>query len=73
MWLLQTSKGHLCSRNVLLWVLQVLEHGVVVPGDALVDVGGGVGVTSSLASLATKDAVEVRSDLVWAALGKEYK
>lgn len=40
------------------------------PGDALVDVGGGVGETLDLAGLSAKQAVEVRSDLVGLALAE---
>jgi hypothetical protein len=34
------------------------------PGNALVDVGGGVGETLDLTGLSSEKAVEVRSDLV---------
>lgn len=40
--LLQASKDHLGSWDVLLWVLEVLEESVFVPGDSLLDVGVGV-------------------------------
>lgn len=44
-----------------------LEEGLAVPGNALVDVGGGVREAVSLSGLAAEDAVEVGADLVGAA------
>lgn len=44
-----------------------LEEGLAVPGNALVDVGGGVGEALGLSRLAAEDAVEVGADLVGAA------
>lgn len=52
------------TRNVLLGVLEVLEQRLVVPVNALVDVGGGVGETLDLAGLTAEETVEVRADLV---------
>jgi hypothetical protein len=52
------------TRNVLLGVLEVLEQRLVVPVNALVDVGGGVGETLDLAGLTAKETVEVGADLV---------
>lgn len=40
--LLESTEGHLGARDVLLWVLEVLEQGVGVPGDSLLLVGIGV-------------------------------
>jgi hypothetical protein len=33
--LLEASEDHLCARDVLLGVQEVLKEGVLVPGDAL--------------------------------------
>lgn len=66
--LLETTEGHLGTGNVLLGVLEVLEEGLVVPGDALLLVGVGVGVAVDGASLAAEEAVEGRADLVAAVL-----
>ena len=54
--------------DVLLGVLEVVEEGVVSPGDAGLLVGGGVGVSLGLAGLAAEEAVEVGPLLVSAAL-----
>lgn len=43
-----------------------LEEGLAVPGNALVDVGGGVGEAVSLSRLAAEDTVKVGADLVGA-------
>ena len=67
--LLETTEGHLGAGDVLLGVLEVLEEGVLVPSDALVDVGSRVRVTTGLTSLATEHAVEVGADLVRLARG----
>lgn len=40
--LLETAKGHLGARNVLLGVLEVVEQGVLLPLDTLLLVGVGV-------------------------------
>lgn len=66
--LLKTIEGHLGTGNVLLGVLEVLKQSVLVPGDALVDVGVGVGEAGSLSGLATEEPVKIRSDLVRSAL-----
>jgi len=55
--LFQSAKRHLCARNVLFGVLQVLEQGVFAPGDALALVCVGVGESLDLARLATKQPV----------------
>lgn len=65
--LLQTSEHHLGAGDVLLGVLQVLEEGLLVPGDALGLVGVRVGEARSLASLATEQTAQVGSGLVLAA------
>ncbi len=64
--LLQASKYHLCARDVLLWVFQVDEKCVLIPGDTLGNVGISVGVSGSLASLAAKETVQVGTSLVLA-------
>lgn len=66
--LLETTKGHLGTGDVLLGVLEVLEEGVLVPSDALLLVGVGVGVALDLTSLAAEETVEHRADLVALAL-----
>lgn len=66
--LLQATKGHLGAGNVLLGVLKVGEEGLVVPGDAGLLVGVGVGVAVDGARLAAEEAVQGRADLV-AAVG----
>lgn len=65
--LFKSTKGHLGARNVLFGVLEVVKEGVLVPCDALLLVGLGVGVAGGLARLAAKNAVEVGADLVGAA------
>lgn len=62
--LLQATEGHLGARDVLLGVLEVLEERLVVPGDALLLVGIGVGVALDGAGLAAEEAVQGRADLV---------
>lgn len=64
--LLQTGKHHLRSGDVLLGVLQVLEQGVLVPGDALGLVRVRVRESSRLASLASEQTAQVGSGLVLA-------
>jgi hypothetical protein len=66
--LLETTEGHLGTRNVLLGVLKVGKQGVLLPGDALLLVGVGVGEALNGTSLATKETVQVRADLVGTAL-----
>ena len=58
--LLETRKGHLRTRDVLLRVLEVLEEGLVVPDDPLVHVRGGVRVAIGLTCLTAEDAVDSR-------------
>lgn len=65
--LLETTEGHLSAGNVLLGVLEVLEEGALVPDDALLLVGIGVGVAVDRAGLAAEQAVERGADLVAAA------
>lgn len=62
--LLETTKGHLGTGNVLLGVLEVLEERVLVPGDALLLVGVGVRVALDLTGLTTEEPVEHGADLV---------
>ena len=63
--LLQSSKGHLGAGNVLLGVLQVLEQGLISPGDTLVNVGSGVRVSVCLTGLTAKDTKQVGTNFVW--------
>jgi hypothetical protein len=65
--LLEATEGHLRAGDVLLGVLEVGEKSVVVPGDALLLVGVGVGVALDGAGLAAEEAVERGADLVTAA------
>lgn len=62
--LLQATKSHLGARDVLLGVLNVVEQGLVIPGDALVLVGVGEAVAGGGARLAAEEAVQVGADLV---------
>lgn len=45
----------------LLGVLKVLEEGLLIPGNTLVDVGSRVAEARGLTSLAAKDTVQVRT------------
>lgn len=64
LWLLQSTKSHLGTWNVLLWVFQVIVHGLFIPFNALLLVGVGVGVTGSLSRVSTKDTMQIWSNLV---------
>ena len=64
--LLQPRVDHLGARDVLLGIGQVDVQGLVVPRDALVDVGLGVSEASRLAGLPPNDTVEVWPLLVLA-------
>lgn len=66
--LLQATESHLGSGDVLLGVLEVSEEGVIVPGDALLLVGVGVGVAIDGSGLAAEKTVQGRTDLVGTAL-----
>lgn len=66
--LLETTESHLGTRDVLLGVLEVLEEGVLVPGDALLLVGVGVGVALDLTGLTAEETVKHGTDLVALAL-----
>ena len=66
--LLEAGERHLGARDVLLRVLQVLEEGLLSPDDALLLVGGGVGVAGGSAALAAEEAVQRRAGLVAAVL-----
>ena len=66
--LLETTEGHLGTRDVLLGVLKVLEESVVVPLNTLLLVGIGVSVTLDVTRLSAEKAVESRSNLVAAVL-----
>ena len=58
------TKDHLGSGNKLLGVLEVGEHLIFIPGDALGGHGGRVGVAVSRGGFAAKETVEIRADLV---------
>lgn len=62
--LLETTESHLGSGNVLLGVLEVVEQGLLFPGDTLLLVGVGVGETLNLTGLAAEETVQSRADLV---------
>lgn len=66
--LLEAREDHLGAGDVLLRVLEVHVEGLLVPGDALLGVGLGVGVAGGLAGLATEHSAEVGSLLVALAL-----
>lgn len=66
--LLETTESHLGSGNVLLGVLEVLEESVVVPLNALLLVGIGVGVALDGTGLAAPETVQSGTDLVAAVL-----
>lgn len=68
LFLLQPTEGHLGTRDVFLWVGQVIGHVVFVPLHVLLDVGVCVRVPFSLAGVSAEDPVQVWTDLVWAAL-----
>ena len=57
--LLEAGEDHLGARDVLFGVLEVDVKGVLVPGDALADVGGGVREASSSSGLSSPHAVQV--------------
>ncbi len=62
--LLQPRENHLGALDVLGGVQQVLEQGLIAPGDARVRVGGRVGVPLGLPRLAPHEAIQVRALLV---------
>ena len=64
--LLESGEDHLGAGDVLLGVGQVDVQGLVGPGDALLDVGLGVGEPGSLSGLPAEHAVEVGSLLMLA-------
>lgn len=66
--LLETAERHLGAGDELFGVLEVVEEGVLGPGDALLLVGVGVGEAVDGARLAAEEAVERGADLVAAAL-----
>lgn len=68
LWLLQTTKGHLGTWNVLLWVFKVIVHGLLGPSDTLLLVGVSVREAFSLTRLSAENTVQVRTNLVWATL-----
>lgn len=63
--LLKTTVSHLGTWDVLLWVLKVVGHVLLGPGDASSLVGVSVGVTLSLTGLSANNTVEVWTHLVW--------
>ena len=66
--LLNASEDHLCSRDVLLGILQVLHQHLLSPGDTFVPVGICVRESSSLTRLSSKKTMEVWPSLVLASL-----
>jgi hypothetical protein len=62
--LLQSTERHLGTGDVLLGVLEVVEQRLLVPGDALLLVGISVGKALNLTTLAAKETVQLRADLV---------
>jgi hypothetical protein len=68
--LLETAEGHLGAGNVLLGVLEVLEEGLLVPLNALLLVGVGVGVAGDGTSVAAEKTVKRGADLVTLTLTK---
>ena len=66
--LLESSEAHLGLWDVLLWILEVFEEGVVSPDDVGVLVGLGVGVSLHSSGLSSKQSVEVWSLLVGTSL-----
>merc|ERR1740131_110921 len=77
--LLKSSKHHLGAGDVLLGVGQVNVEGLAVPGDALVNVGLCVSISSSTSRLPAYDPMKVRPLLVLApslhsvALGTRFR
>jgi len=67
LFLLQSTESHLSSGNVFLRVLEILEQSLLSPDNALLLVGIGVGETFYLSRLTSKQAVQVRTDLIRAA------
>lgn len=65
--LLEASEDHLGAGDVLLWIFQILEEGVLAPGNSLSLVGIGVRESSGLTSFTAEDSVQIRADLVLAA------
>lgn len=61
--LLQARERHLRARNVFFGVLEVLEQGLLIPGDALADVRSGVREPIGLAGLAAEDTARGMSDV----------
>ena len=57
--LLEAGEDHLGAGDVLLGVLEVDVKGVLVPGDALADVGGRVREAGSSSGLSSPHAVQV--------------
>lgn len=66
--LLQTGERHLCARNVLFGVFEVLEQGFLIPGAALVLVSGRVREPGDLARFSAQETVQVGANLVAATL-----
>src|SRR6476660_5610283 len=61
---LDAGEYHLGARNLRLRVLDVLLELSLVPGDAGILVGIGVGITLRRAGVAAVEAIEFRADLV---------
>jgi len=68
--LLESTECHLRSWDILLWVLEVLEQGVVIPLNTLRLVGICVGEALDLTSVTAEQPVQVGTDLVSLALAQ---
>lgn len=66
--LLQASKRHLCARNVLFRILQVLEQRLHSPDDSFSLVCVSVLIVSDRASLPPKKPIQIRPQFVRPAL-----
>jgi len=62
--LLQASERHFSAGDVFFRVFEVLEQRLLVPGNALVDIGGGVRVTFHLTGFTAEEPVEIGPDFV---------
>lgn len=62
--LLNSSEDHLCSLDVLLWVLEVFKKSLILPDNTRLLVGRGVRVTTCLSRLTSEESVKIRSLLV---------
>src|SRR5262249_22767392 len=65
---LDAGEYHLGAGDFSLGILDVFEEDILVPGDAGILVGVGIGIALDAAGLAAVEAVEHRADLVLGAL-----